>query len=147
MDSYVLKLPNVYLDIDTNNIVDYVKDIIFKYGFIGANGSMKVDIFNNINYGTIVSIDRDVFCNYCLDTKIIVHIDSIFLYEIEYFDIKRINGYGSVYYYKGKYYIDIYSDLDNIYLSEYGIVIYGDYVFDIINNGIKLFCGYFFDIP
>ena len=66
------------------------------------------------------------------DFNITMLLNSVILYEFDDSDI--ING--DKLFYKDKFYIEIDSYLNDIHLFEYGNIIYGEKVNEILNNGI-----------
>jgi len=66
------------------------------------------------------------------DFNITMLLNSVILYEFEDFDI--ING--DKIFYKNKFYIEVIDMLNDIHLFEYGNIIYGNKVEEILNNGI-----------
>ena len=144
--SYKIKLPGLT---DFNNFdIDYSLNLIsnfLKRYLIDDNmfGFLDIDIFFNQIYGVIMEINflEDKDKNEYV-TKILFHVDSYFLYEIDYFDIdEALLNNGIVYYYKDKFYLYLkqVKDLDKyLRLTEFANIIYGDDSLIIINDGIKL---------
>ena len=105
---------------------DILKKIQKKYKL---NGIIEAEVYVYLEYGIIIELHPISFEYYSdeIDMNIHVHLDSVFLIEI---DINSILDYNSVYYYKDKFY-GIYSKIcDNE-------IFYKD-VDEIINNGIKV---------
>lgn len=68
------------------------------------------------------------------DFNITILLNSIILYEFEDSDLFNEEKI----YYKEKYYIEIDNVVDDIHLFEYGNVIYGKKIDEILNNGILI---------
>lgn len=143
--SYELKLANY----DNSNLYDldyaliFIKNILKKH-FKNKNfdGVIKVDVYINKIYGVIINIinEDNSFLN--KDAKITFHVDSYFLYEMDYFDIdENIRKSNLIYYYKGKCYLYLNNKIDIKYyykILEFSNIIYGRQSLEIINRGIKL---------
>lgn len=69
--------------------------------------------------------------------KINVYTDTIFLYEIDYFDISL--HYGNIYFYDNKFYLNLkeITKKEYLYLSEHSHLIYQN-TEKIIKNGLKI---------
>lgn len=146
MDEYTLKFPCIYFDFELDEIFCSVVNMIKKIDLVDR-GHLSIDLYSNSSYGTVVSICMDDMDSLCVDASVTVHLDSIFLYEMEYFDVRYIDGSGTLYYYNSKYYVSICDSGNMDTLCEYSDLIYGDKVLDIVNDGIKVFVGIFKDIP
>ena len=111
-----------------DNIIELFKDIFItikdKYNLLGL---FDVDIYVNEEYGLIIEIHNICSYDFEIDVKINVHLDSLFLSEINSNDILDCND---VYYYNDKFYglFKEFSDRDVIYKNTNII----------INNGIKI---------
>lgn len=92
------------------------------------HGLIDVDVYVNNNYGLIIEMYPVDSCFDDIDMKIKMHLDSVFLVEI---DSNCILDYEDVYYYNGKFYGTYLNNCD----SE---VLYKN-TNDIINKGIKIF--------
>ena len=66
------------------------------------------------------------------DFNITMLLNSVLLYEFEDEDIFK----GEKVYYKDKFYVEIVDMINDVHLFEYGNVIYGRGVDEILNNGI-----------
>ena len=66
------------------------------------------------------------------DFNITMLLNTVLLYEFEDEDIYK----GEKIYYQDKFYIEPFDIIDDIHLFEYGNIIYGKQVDDILNNGI-----------
>lgn len=141
---YVMKYPKQFnLVNDVEGLVDLIKKIFASQPFTNIrNGDFIFDVYFNDCYGFIFDIEYVGSDNDCFDVRLIIHVDSIFLYEIDYFDLISLDGKGHVYYYEGKFYFEPnVGDLNEDVLfkfGEYGEIVYGEDVFDIVNNGVKL---------
>lgn len=65
------------------------------------------------------------------DFDITMLLNTVLLYEFEDEDVFK----GEKIYYKGKYYVEIVDMIDDIHLFEYGDVIYGKMVEEVLNKG------------
>lgn len=90
-------------------------------------GLIDIDVYVNLDYGMIIEIHP--ICKYFdeIEIKIHMHLDSIFLIQI---DMNNILDYEDVYYYKGKFYGTYLGLCDNE-------VFYRD-TDDIVRYGIKV---------
>lgn len=66
------------------------------------------------------------------DFNITMLLNSVLLYEFEDSDLIL----GEKIYYKGKYYVEIDDMIDSIYLFEYGKIVYGREIDNILNSGV-----------
>lgn len=66
------------------------------------------------------------------DFNITMLLNSVFLYEFEDPDLYKINKI----YYQNKYFIEFEDVCDSIYLFEYGNIIYGKQVEEVLKKGI-----------
>lgn len=111
------------------NIIDLFKNIFItikdKYNLLGL---FDVDIYANDEYGLIIEIHNICSYDFEIDLKINIHLDSLFLTEI---NSNEILDYNEVYYYNDKFYgfFKEFSDKNIIYKNTNVI----------INNGIKVF--------
>lgn len=107
-------------------------EILFKKYKYVFNGLYSVYIYNNKNISIFKFINT--MDDYLLDFDITVYKNSLLLFEFfdyELFDGKKV-------YFDNKYYIE-YGDVCNRFdLFEYGNIIYGDSVNNILNNGILI---------
>lgn len=149
-NNFIAKISNDKLaNIDIFNIEE-VKEftkIIFsnlvkKYNM---KGEVEFNIYIDINYGIIIDIKNNNYFTFDnnIDVKIIFHLNNIFLYEIDYFDILENTNIkkANIYYYKDKFYLELINDINKEeynYLLESSNIIYNDKSIDIINKGIKL---------
>lgn len=104
------------------------------------------DLKRMYNYKFHGFYDVNIFCSegiYVLEFKniddygrsdfdITMLLNTVLLYEFNDEDIYN----GDKIYYKGKFYIEFSEIVDNIYLFEYGNVVYGKKVEEVLNNGI-----------
>lgn len=143
--NYELKLAN-YNDsklADLNYALSFIKDILKKHlKSKNINGILKIDVYANKIYGVIINIKEEEKTFLNKDAKITFHIDSYFLYEIDYFNIKKsIRKNNLIYYYKNKYYLYLNKEIktsDYYQILEFSNIIYGNNSLEIINRGIKL---------
>lgn len=142
--NYELKLANYNNSklTDLDYALSFIKDILKKYlKQKNIKGTLKIDVYANKIYGVIINIKEEKnFLN--KDAKITFNIDSYFLYEIDYFNIKKsIRKNNLVYYYKNKYYLYLNKEIktsDYYQILEFSNIIYGNNSLEIINRGIKL---------
>lgn len=148
--NYIAKITNNKLkEIDIYNkdeIEQFVKElfskIIKKYNL---KGDIQLNVHIDNNYGIIIEIKVDDYFSFddLIDVRIVFHLNDIFLYEIDYFDIvENINIKDkNIYYYKDNFYLELLSDIDkkdiNIILESSNIY-YNDKSIEITNKGIKL---------
>ena len=147
-DFYLLK---IYNDINNFDIYDYdsikllIKDLfsIFlkKYNI---TGNILFNIFIDSFYGMIIEIKKisDFIIDKVIDIKIKFNLNISFLYEVDYFYLIENNILNqNVYYYDNKFYLEIINDINNsdyIKLLDNSVIIYNEYINDIVNKGIKL---------
>ena len=143
---YIIKLPNSKIDIyNKDELEELTKRIILKINKnYKLNNSIYLEFYINNNYGIIVKLKdykSTLIINNDKTVKITIHTDSIFLYKIDYIDIKRTNIINrNAYYYKNKFYIEVDKDIntnDYIKLLELSEIIFED-TLDIIDKGIKI---------
>ena len=143
---YIIKLPNSKIDIyNQDELEELTKRIILKINKnYKLNNSINLEFYINNNYGIIVKL-KDYKSPFIIKNdktvKITIHTDSIFLYQIDYIDIKKINIKNkNTYYYKNKFYIEVDKDIntnDYIKLLELSEVVFEETI-DIIDKGIKI---------
>ena len=144
-DIYVIKMPNKIINIyKINELEDITKKIIKKINkTYKIKNLAKLEIYTNKNYGSIIKIKEYNKITKTNDTevKITVHIDTPFLYRIDYLNIdNNILNKEDIYYYKKNFYLNI---KHNINKKEYlNILENSEIIFEntltIINNGIKI---------
>lgn len=107
---------------------------------------LNYDLSNKYNYRFHGFYNVTIFCSngmYVLefeniddygkgDFNITMLLNSVLLYEFEDSDIIS----GDKLFYNNKFYIEVDSFLDDIHLFEYGNIVYGERVNEILNNGI-----------
>ncbi len=145
-DYYLIKMPktdikNIY---NKNKITELikkiVKDILQKYKL---KGLIYLDIYINGLYGIIVSVtNKDiVFFDNEVEVKMTFHINTTFLYLIDYFDLMKLNIKNQkIYYYKDNFYLEIVNKISNnkyLKLLEYSDIVYED-ILEILNKGLKI---------
>lgn len=131
---------------DLNKIKLLIPDLLKKYiKKFNLKGILKLNIYLDNNYGMIIEIENKKFNfkNNIIELKINFHLNSIFLYKIDDFEIIKLLNLCNqkVYYYKKNYYLELINKIDdrnfNI-LSELSETIYKNN-YNIIMNGIKLY--------
>lgn len=143
-DTYQIKMPNQIIDIYNQvKVKELTKEIIKKINKKNKlYGLTYLEIYQDINYGTIIKIKNDKTIYYKKDEieiKIIIHTDTPLLYKIDYFDIKK-DYKNKIYYYKNNFYLELENKINKdkyLKLLEVSEVIYED-THQIINNGLKI---------
>ena len=143
-DTYQIKMPNQIIDICNQvKVKELTKEIIKKINKKNKlYGLTYLEIYQDINYGTIIKVKNDKTIYYKKDEieiKIIIHTDTPLLYKIDYFDIKK-DYKNKIYYYKNNFYLELESKINKdkyLKLLEVSEVIYED-THQIINNGLKI---------
>lgn len=143
-DTYQIKMPNQIIDIYNQvKVKELTKEIIKKINKKNKlYGLTYLEIYQDINYGTIIQVKNDKNIYYKKDeieVKIIIHTDTPLLYKIDYFDIKK-DYKNKIYYYKNNFYLELENKINKdkyLRLLEVSEVIYED-THQIINNGLKI---------
>lgn len=143
-DTYQIKMPNQIIDIYNQvKVKELTKEIIKKINKKNKlYGLTYLEIYQDINYGTIVKVKNDKTIYYKKDEieiKIIIHTETPLLYKIDYFDIKK-DYKNKIYYYKNNFYLELENKINKdkyLKLLEVSEVIYED-THQIINNGLKI---------
>ena len=143
-DTYQIKMPNQVIDICNQvKVKELTKEIIKKINKKNKlYGLTYLEIYQDINYGTIIKVKNDKTIYYKKDEieiKIIIHTDTPLLYKIDYFDIKK-DYKNKIYYYKNNFYLELENKINKdkyLKLLEVSEVIYED-THQIINNGLKI---------
>ncbi len=143
-DTYQIKMPNQIIDICNQvKVKELTKEIIKKINKKNKlYGLTYLEIYQDINYGTIIKVKNDKTIYYKKDEieiKIIIHTDTPLLYKIDYFDIKK-DYKNKIYYYKNNFYLELENKINKdkyLKLLEVSEVIYED-THQIINNGLKI---------
>lgn len=84
-----------------------------------SNGIYVLDFENIDDYGSS-------------DFNITMLLNSVLLYEFDDFELLP----GEKVYYNGKFYVEVDSIIDNIYLFEYGNIIFDKKVEEVLNHGL-----------
>lgn len=143
-DTYQIKMPNQIIDIYNQvKVKELTKEIIKKINKKNKlYGLTYLEIYQDINYGTIIKVKNDKTIYYKKDEieiKIIIHTETPLLYKIDYFDIKK-DYKNKIYYYKNNFYLEPENKINKdkyLKLLEVSEVIYED-THQIINNGLKI---------
>ena len=143
---YLIKIQNTEINIyDPQTLEELTKKIIKK---INKNNklynSIHLEFYQNNNYGIIIKLTdyKSPFkINNEKAVKITIHPDTLFLYQIDYFDINEYNlSKDKIYYYRNKFYLQINNNIktkDYYKLLEISEIIYND-TDQILNKGIKI---------
>ena len=131
-DFFLIKIYNEYMgnfDVyDRDNIKEFFEDVFSKLkDKYDLRGLLDVDVYVNSEYGMIIEIYPVYSYFEEIDMRIQIHLDSIFMSEI---NMNEIEHDKDIYYYKGKFY-RIYKGICD---SE---IFYKD-TEDIIEKGIKV---------
>ena len=149
-NEYLLIVDNIEInDIDIFNNTElkkFIGKILPKYlKKITNSGFLTLDVYWNNYFGMIFDIKKQKRINKFnyIDMNIKFHLNSEFLYKIDYFNLRELSDLKKqkIYYYKGNYYLKIINPISTNYfikLMDYGEIIYSD-CHDIINKGIKLY--------
>lgn len=143
-DTYQIKLPEKNIDIynpkEIKDIIEKITKKILKKEKL--YGIAIIEIFEDINYGTIIEIKNIKKIYYPqneLEVKITIHTGTTFLYKIDYFDIKKSTN-NKIYYYQNNFYLEINKHINKkkyLNILEKSEIIYND-TYQIINNGLKI---------
>lgn len=143
---YIIKLPNTKINIyNRDELEKLTKKTILKINKkYKLNNSIHLEFYINNHYGIIIKL-KDYKSPFIIKNnktvKITIHTDAIFLYQIDYLDIKEINIKNkNIYYYKNKFYMETEENINNynyIKLLELSKVIFEE-TLDIIDKGIKI---------
>ena len=93
------------------------------------HGFYNVDIYRKGNLLVLVFEYLDDFAR--KDFDITMYVNSVLLYEFEDIDLYS----GKKIFYNNKYYIELDDCIDDIGLFEFGNIIYGDKVEEVLNGG------------
>lgn len=143
---YIIKLPSIKIDIyNPDSLEDITKRIILKISKTNKlNNCIHLEFYLNNQYGTIIKL-KDYKSPFIITNdktvKITIHTDTPFLYQIDYFDIKKNKLKNkNIYYYKNKFYLELKEDInlkDYLNLLESSEIIYEETT-DIIDKAIKI---------
>lgn len=132
---------------EKTSIENYFRSLFLKlkkYYQIELNGYYDIHIYNNKNYGSIITVEKEdyEYYNYFddkLDMRISCEQESEFLYELEDINLEiKKEKKVSIYTYNNHFYIKIKENLSNIEMAkilEYSKVIYGKEVCNILSFG------------
>ncbi len=143
-DTYQIKLPdkiiNIYNSREIQNITkEIIKKIHKKYKLSGLT---IIEIYQDINYGTILEIKNPQKYHYPtneIEIKITIHTNTPILYKIDYFNITNKNK-SKIYYYKNNFYLQLNNHINKkeyLKILEKAEIVYED-SYQIINNGLKI---------
>ena len=139
---YLLKYPNYFIGDDYEKIIILVKEILKNKPFIDIKSGLCIfDVYFNDYYGIVFEIKYNFLDSNYFDVKLIIHIDSIFLFEMDYFDIVKLDLKGNIYFYNDRYYFEPVEKINIKMIGdvfEYGELVYGEDIFNIVNKGIRL---------
>lgn len=143
-DSYRIFVNKLYIkDVNLDEkeaIILAVKDIIQKIKQkLQLRGFYKVKVFPNKNIGLFIEIIQleDLEFSNNLDLRVVVYFDEKFYFETEdYFTIQK---YDNVMFFDDKFYCLIDDSFeDMLEIVEFGRLIYGKEVTNLLNNGTVL---------
>lgn len=143
-DSYRIFVNKLYIkDVNLDEkeaIILAVKDIIQKLKQkLQLRGFYKVKVFPNKNIGLFIEIIQleDLEFSNNLDLRVVVYFDEKFYFETEdYFTIQK---YDNVMFFDDKFYCLIDDSFeDMLEIVEFGRLIYGKEVTNLLNNGTVL---------
>lgn len=145
-NEYLIKIIDKNIDIyNREKLENMTKEILKKIiRTEKIKGLILMEIFTNKQYGIIIKL-KNIKALFKvkdeIEVKIVVHIDTPFLYKMEYFDIeKNKKEIGNIYYYQKEFYTSLKENikLDKYYqILELSSVIYEDTP-RIITRGIKM---------
>lgn len=143
-DNYQIKLPdtiiNIYDPIEIQNITKKIVKRINKKEKL--YGLALLEIYQDQNYGTIIeikNIKKPFLSKEELEIKITIHIDTPFLYKIDYFNINK-NIQNNIYYYNNNFYLKLNNPINKekyLKILEISEIIYNN-TYQIINEGLKI---------
>lgn len=135
---------------EKDSVENYFRTLFLKlkkYYQIEFSGYYDIHIYNNQNYGSIITVEKEEYEYYSyfddkLDMRISFEPESEFLYELEdiYLDIKEENNF-SIYIYNDHLYIKIENPISSIEMAkvlEHSKVIYGKEVCNILTFGKQI---------
>ena len=146
-NNYLIRLIHQNINIyDSQDLKQITKKIFEKINKRKKlTNHIKLEFYYDDNYGTIIILNSDE--KYIsrkddeIEVKITIHIDTPFLYKIDYFDIKNnISNIENIYYYKENFYIELKDTIEKknyLKILELSEIIYED-SYNIINEGIKI---------
>ena len=143
-NTYLIKIFDSKINIyNKEELEEITKKIIKKTNNIyKLNNSIHLEFFINNNYGIIIKLKdykHPFTINNDKTVKVTIHTDTPFLYQIDYFNIKKSSNQ-NIYYYKNKFYLEINNNItikDYYKLLESSDVIYEN-TSDIIDKAIKI---------
>jgi len=144
-DNYLLfinsdKLFSVDFD-SKEEIIGLVKEFIIKIQdlyCLNMNGFYKIRVFPNKVIGLFMEIEKmdDIEYEKNIDLRIIVYLNEKFYLKVDDFDFVPYNI--SSIYYMDHYYMNM-NDIEEILsLIEYGEIVYGSSLEDMLQKGIKI---------
>ena len=145
-NNYIIKLPSIKIDIyNPESLEEITKKIITKINKnYKLNNNIHLDFYLNNQYGTIIKLTdykSHLTINNNKTVKINIHTNTPFLYQIDYFDIKKNKLKNeNIYYYKNKFYLELKENIeykDYLKLIELSNIIYEE-TYDIIDKAIKI---------
>ena len=145
-NKYLIKLLDNQIDIyNPLELEAITKKIIKKLtNKTKLNSLIMLEFYSNKEYGTLIilkNIKKHINTNNEIEVKIKVHIDTPFLYKLDYFTIKENNlDKENIYYYKNNFYLELKNTItkkEYLNLLEISEVVYEN-TFNIINKGIKI---------
>ena len=135
----ILEHINVY---NISTLEELTKKIIIKIKRkYSLHKEIVIDIYPN-QYETIIILKdyhKYLFLNNYTEVKINIHTDTTFLYQINYYDIKKDKYKANIYYYSNNFYLKLKEITKEEYLklSEYAKLIYQN-TDKILDNAIRI---------
>ncbi len=147
-NNYLIKIIHQNIDIyDPQELEETTKKIFGKINKKNKlSNHIKLEFYYDEHYGIIIYLNNnnnnnDLNSNNEVEVKITIHIDTPFLYKMDYFDIQNNNSnIKNIYYYHENFYIAIKNEIDSkeyLKILELSEAIYED-SHTIINEGIEV---------
>lgn len=132
-------LSSICLD-EKSSITDVVKETLLKLkNRLNLRGFYKVKVFPHRKLGLFLELTQleDLEFSNNLDLRVVIYFGEKFYFGTD--DYFRIEKYEDIRYFDGKFYCLIDEDFDDILsLIEFGDIIYGEEVINLLNNSVVL---------
>ena len=145
-NTYLIKIPNNTIDVYNKENLAKITEKIYKKitKKYQLNNLIILEFYLNKNYGTIIKWNHDEHIfdfDDEIEVKMTIHTDAPFLYQIDYFDIKKFHlEKENIYYYRNNFYLEIKNNISKkkyYTLLELSNLTYEN-SYHIIHEGIKL---------